>query len=668
MAHADHHGRDPGRARRRRRVMEATPSTAARTLPDRLAHVPALDGLRGLAVLAVMVYHMNYPIGHSTLLRGGFLGVDVFFVLSGYLITSLLLIAHARTGHVVSVAFWARRVRRLLPALLVLLVMVALYGVFVSKPYERTTVRGGALATLFYVQNYWQIFSNYHFRLPALHTWSLSIEEQFYLIWPILLAGLLRALRTITRISVALVAMIVASVIAMAIEFSVKNPFHAYMSTEARAHSLLAGALLSVVTLGWRGPTTTAARYALQIAGWLGVGYLAFLAWNVSVFAPWLYHGGYLLVAVAAAAVIAAAVQPTSGALARMLSWRPLTAIGLISYGLYLYHIPVYYVLDTKSFPHGVVLLQIVRVAIAFSLATASYFLIERPVRAGRFPRVRLRVAVPIAATAMTAILFVMSIGATSVPASLTIQYAYYRRALASPATDVRVLVAGDVFAAQFSRYQPSGFVGDGVSAAVVHPYACGITSGDILVHQRALKGSNCDSVFGDFDLATRAFAPQAAVLMVGSSEILDRVVAGHVLRVGTPALEHYLDQQLDHTRRVLTAQGARLVLATVPCMEPPSTGPYSFLAPFDRDRNRVDWVNGVWRRYAARHQSVTLADLDGFLCPDGVHRAELKGRALGTSDGFGFTPLGVGLIWRWLAPIAIKAGRHAVVPPPVGP
>src|SRR5450432_4160027 len=157
-----------------------------------MPHVPALDGLRGIALLGVLFFHANGA------LPGGYLGVDLFFVLSGFLITSLLLAEHRETGRIALSAFWVRRARRLFPALLSLMPAVALYGRYFAKADELKVLRSQALATLAYVANwhaifehrsYWQLFAA---PSPLEHTWSLSIEEQFYLVWPLLVVLLLR--------------------------------------------------------------------------------------------------------------------------------------------------------------------------------------------------------------------------------------------------------------------------------------------------------------------------------------------------------------------------------------------------------------------------------------------------------------------------------------------
>src|SRR5436190_16230696 len=160
--------------------------------PHRFAYRPALDGVRALAVMAVVLFHAGVSV-----LPGGFLGVDAFFVLSGYLITSLLLAEYAKRGRISLPGFWARRARRLLPALLVLLVVVAVIGRYVLPDTEIGPLRGDAIAALAYVANWRMIYrgSDYFAQnaAPSLlqHTWSLGIEEQFYWLWPLLMLGLL---------------------------------------------------------------------------------------------------------------------------------------------------------------------------------------------------------------------------------------------------------------------------------------------------------------------------------------------------------------------------------------------------------------------------------------------------------------------------------------------
>ena len=197
---------------RRRAVVASSSNTA---------YVPALDGVRALAVAAVLAFH-----GGMSWARGGYLGVDAFFVLSGYLITTLLLTEWQRTGGIALAAFWGRRARRLLPALLLLIVVVTIAARSLLPPEEVRLLRGDGLAAVFYVAN-WQMllgggdyFAQTAAPSPLEHTWSLAIEEQFYLLWPLLLLVLLASRRPLRRLVVVCAAGAVASAVALAVLYS----------------------------------------------------------------------------------------------------------------------------------------------------------------------------------------------------------------------------------------------------------------------------------------------------------------------------------------------------------------------------------------------------------------------------------------------------------------
>ena len=205
--------------------------------PNQLAYQPSLDGLRALAVAAVVVFHL-----HETGLTGGFLGVDTFFVLSGFLITTLLVLEWRRTTSIGLIAFWARRARRLLPALILLLIAVAVFAHFEVPTTELHRLRWDGIAGLFYVanwrfvassQSYFDLFSA---ASPFRHLWSLAIEEQFYLVWPLVTIACLRLGHGRLRILAAIAAVgTVGSVIVMAVLYNADDPSRAYYGTDARA-------------------------------------------------------------------------------------------------------------------------------------------------------------------------------------------------------------------------------------------------------------------------------------------------------------------------------------------------------------------------------------------------------------------------------------------------
>jgi peptidoglycan/LPS O-acetylase OafA/YrhL len=357
-----------------------------------LGYLPALDGLRALAVGAVLLYHAD--LGSFT---GGFLGVDVFFVLSGYLITCVLLDNRRTTGRIGLGRFYLRRARRLLPALLVMLAVVCVY-VVVFLPDEAAKLRDDILSALAYVMNWHLIYQDQPYfdtigRAPFLrHLWSLAVEEQFYLLWPLLLGGGLVVFRQHReRLAIAILALAGVSALLMAVLYEQGgDPSRVYYGTDTHASGLLIGAALAILWPPWRLSTKTGpvAPAVLDLAGIVGLAVLVSCFLSVSEFDTALYRGGYFAFTIVAAVVIAAVVHPATRFSSSVLALAPLRWIGQRSYGIYLWHWPVYLVtrpgLDVplSGFP-----LLVLRVGITVGIAAASYRFIELPIRAGALGR-----------------------------------------------------------------------------------------------------------------------------------------------------------------------------------------------------------------------------------------------------------------------------------------
>jgi peptidoglycan/LPS O-acetylase OafA/YrhL len=369
--------------------------------------LPGLDGVRALAVLAVVAYHLNFSWA-----RGGYLGVDLFFVLSGFLITSLLLEEHEDRGAIRLGAFWARRARRLLPALFVMVGAVMVFVVLMGRrgdtafiaTFDLASLQKQALSTLLYVANWYDIAANQSYFAqfaapsPLQHTWSLAIEEQFYLVWPfVTLVLVAKGLATRRRLGVAVsVVIAIASTVLMAVLFTPgTDPSRVYYGTDTRLADLAVGAVLAWLTAR-RPATPPRLAAALRVAGPLALaGLLALMVTsgtagtNPGVPKDFMFEGGFLVASLLCAVVIAD-VRLEGSVLARGFSLRPVVAVGLVSYGIYLWHWPVIVFLSSADTPlHGAGLL-VARLAVIAALTVASYYLVELPVRRRWLP-VRVR-------------------------------------------------------------------------------------------------------------------------------------------------------------------------------------------------------------------------------------------------------------------------------------
>ncbi|MEL7567975.1 MAG: acyltransferase family protein [Dehalobacterium sp.] len=364
---------------------------------DSSGYMPGLDGLRALAVFAVIAYHLNL-----TWASGGLLGVSLFFVLSGYLITNILLKQWEGSGGIDLKDFWLRRARRLLPALFVMLAGVMLW-VVLCTPERLAALKQEVLAAVFYTSNWYLIFHQVSYfesfgpPSPLGHLWSLAVEEQFYLFWPLLLGLGLRCFRQRKWIIGGTVAITLASVAVMALLYIPgHDPSRVYYGTDTRAFALLVGAVLAMVWPSGKMKANLSGkkRMVLDGAGSLGLLVVLVMLVKTDQYQTSLYPGGLLLFSFAAACVVAVLAHPAS-CLGRLFGWGPLRWLGQCSYGIYLWHYPVIILTNPAVNTGGLNLSRILwQIGLSIILAALSRYLIEEPIRYGRRKRLVRRTSV----------------------------------------------------------------------------------------------------------------------------------------------------------------------------------------------------------------------------------------------------------------------------------
>jgi peptidoglycan/LPS O-acetylase OafA/YrhL len=714
---------------------EADPEPIA----DRIA---ALDGIRAVAIALVLFFH-----GGFSWAGGGFFGVDVFFVLSGFLITGLLISEFGRDGRIRLGRFWGHRVRRLVPALLAMLAGVAVYGVAFAPPDTLAQLRGDAVATLLYGNNWHMIaggtgyFADLNTPRPLLHTWSLSIEEQFYLVWPLVVLGVLKWTRSRAVLLGVAVAGAGASAVAMSVFAGGGNgESRAYYGTDTRAQAVLIGAALAILLappVRGRGQGGTrrdvpsgsvgdpearpggraaagshptdrgrsvrlvrtvapgpAGRLAIVALGGVGLVVIGVMCLRTTSASGWIYHGGFALVALATAAVIASVALIPAGPWSSSLSLRPVRYIGTISYGLYLWHWPVFVVVDHARTGLTGWPLFLVRVAIAGGIAAISFHFLEMPIRRGVLRGWRGWALGPLAVGGMAALMVATTAGATpelgtqevaravAVPgaagASARASATAGAGAVPSGAADVptvaagtggpvRVLLVGDSEASflGFGLGPGSGaydvdYQGDGV-------FGCGLVQGETVFHgtlvtqttgERGGRASvPCATQLDRWRADVDALHPDVVLLAEGEYEVRNQRFDGRWTHLGDPAFDRAERAAVTGAVDTLRSTGATVVLLTAPYyrqLEQPDGRSW----PED-DPRRVDIYNGILRSVAAASgPDVVVEDLNAHLDPGGHFASTVDGVDVRFADGIHVTPAGAALVSPWMLADAAALGR----------
>ncbi len=627
--------------------------------PNSAPHFAALDGLRGAAVLGVVAFHLD------GWLTGGYLGVDLFFVLSGYLITGLLVAEQSRNGRIALGDFWARRARRLLPAMLALFPAIGLYARYfvstlggaggasglVAIASDRARIRGDAFATLGYYTNwraifartsYWDLFAA---PSPLEHTWSLAIEEQFYVVWPLVFLAIVRVVKSQYRWLVCLVGAL-ASSLAMARLYDAEQTARVYFGTDTRIGAILLGAALaflkSQVAKEGASSFLKLRRTLLPI---VALGVTALLWAKLPGQDRRLYRGGFLLAELSAVALIDAATLPGTTAITALFSLPPLRWFGRLSYGIYLWHWPIFCVLTAARTHLSFYPLSALRVAVTLLFATASFHLLEEPIRREKWAFLRRGVSGVAAIAASYAVALVVVLVPTQPthePLRL-VSYAERRAAELAPtgkSVAIDVLPRADRLPPKTARILT---LGDSVSQRL--GYAMRLAQDDfpgrpVFVADRGV--GNC-SIMENRNLTVGAdghvpplghpdpshgcaanwvrdatiLKPDITVFIIGGAFFTEMTfhapgapspaAAGEKVTTCDPRWQEAYRLRLDQLADEMGASAGELVVARAPY--PAGKWRWGDIP------QRVDCFNGILDRFAAARHLRTI-DLAGHLCP----------------------------------------------------
>lgn len=628
-----------------------------------LPYRAGLDGLRGIAVAGVVIYHLA-----PQTLPGGWFGVDLFFVLSGFLICSLLLSEQDRWGRIDLTGFWLARARRLLPALVTVLIAVVVATALWAPAGRRGPIGWDTIAALGYFAN-WRFlasdeayFGQIALPSPLRHTWSLSIEEQFYWAFPLLLSLLAMIVRTRKGKALCLGALAVLSAGWMAwLYVPGTDPSRVYYGTDTRAFELLIGAAAACLfsRTEFAGRATTPQSRWLQPAAWTGLGLVlvAFVTLDEQSAVP--FRGGLFLLAVVSLAPILAAAHPAKGSVQRLLTWEPLRRLGLISYSLYLWHWPVIVFLSPEVTGLQGLVLTAARALTSLALAAATYRFIEQPIRRQGFGALfRRRVQPSRLATGLSIPLVIF--GALALPytspqtspagAAAQTESAELPQPAYTPLNrDWRAVLLGNSVPASLVSGFDSASYPDLTMSGVVN-FGCDPFDGRKVLDGGKLQPETAECVTWKkaWPGEIRKLRPDVVTFMVPQTLVSDFNVAGRQLTFGTPAHDQFIADSLTQVRSTALAAGSRsFAVMTLACHDVPDFG-LSEEQSRVNDVDRVRRVNKVVTSWASRYD-VAVIDTFGALCSSGF-KPNVNGVPL-YKDGLHFTESSAPVMWRWLVP-----------------
>jgi peptidoglycan/LPS O-acetylase OafA/YrhL len=654
-----------------------------------MGYQPGLDGLRAVSVVAVILYHAGFGWMH-----GGFFGVEVFFVVSGFLITSLLLEEHGNSGTVSLASFWRRRARRLLPALFAVLVAVAAWTAVLGSAEQRWQLRRDLPWSVFYVANWGQILGDIPYftsgEPPLLrHLWSLAVEEQWYLVWPLVFLVLIR-----TRLRFSSIAAVlgVTALATMALTgwlhrggpgplggppglfAGADRTNFMYLSTITRASGLLLGAAAAFVWRPWRTERAMQADpRVLDFTGGAAVGALLCVFGVAALTDGYVYQWLLPLVSVLSLVAVLVVVHPAATGMRAVFAWGPLVEVGKRSYGLYLWHWPVFVVMAAT---HGSVVRVFAALTVTVVVSEACYRFVEQPVRAGaltrwwaareprdprRFRAIAACVALCVGLAGFYATVdrfdvaeggeatFELAPPATS---AVSVEPVPTTPAVATPATAAvlprRIAIVGDSQAHSLARNLPDG-IEDTFTVVDGSVDGCGVQDRGRVVSSRESFSNSFEMCAGwQQDWADTAAASDVAVVVLGAWDVFDLEVDGRRYAFGSPSADQLFLEGLASGVDAMVATGAHVALLEVACMRPQDVEGAGVPALPERgDDERVAHVNHLLRGFAAsRPDQVTFLEGPDAWCADETIATDLGYRW----DGVHVYRPGAALIYETIA------------------
>ncbi len=689
-------------------VSVAEPAVVVPTTFPSMGYQPSLDGLRALSVGVVLLYHAGFSWMH-----GGFFGVEVFFVVSGFLITSLLLDERDRNGQVSFRQFWLRRARRLFPALYAVLLAVAVWAALAGSAEQQTQVRRDIPWSVFYVNNWGQILGDvpYFSGEPPLlrHLWSLAVEEQWYLLWPLVFVALMRIRLPRHLIgSMILGAAVVVWIYTFWIQSGSPTPLggppaaldgvdrtnYMYLSTITRSFGLLLGAGAAFIWRPWRWNRAdqAPAGRALDPIGAAAVAMIGCASAVATITAGYVYQWLLPLVSILSLVAVMVAVHPASVGFRRIMSWSPLVEMGKRSYGLYLWSWPIFVIVGATT---GSVSKFLWAMVLTVVVAEASYRYLETPVRKGAFGRWwndRATITYwPIAGGAMLlgalAIFYVSvdqfnrfeggddavfeldavneaitpvatepSDAATQAPAesAAVTSSSVAPTAPVAAATSATLAIVGDSQANALAINLPDGI--EGVFPDVVNGSVDGCSVYDSGSVQSSVRFGNNFSICQGWqqDWADAAAGNDVALVVVGVWDVFDIDDNGTVYGFATPEGDALFVENLSSGIDAMLAEGANVRVARGGVHATAGRGGRRRArAPERGDDERVAHVNELLRQTAASYDSPRVEFVEGpdEWCSDEVIATDLGYRW----DGVHVYKPGANLIYTTVAPDLLR-------------